>query len=352
VRWPYLRALLVVPHDPVTGVAHLRRAVDLAPPDEDSPRLRLAEVLLGQGEADEAEQHFRDVLEQGRDSPRVQFGLGRAAYAKGNVQGSLPHLQRAVTHPPIQKSAAALLAAAYHRLGQSEAAAAARRQEAAAAEPIFWFDALANEVEELSLARSKRVERATRLVKSGRVAQGLQELRHLVRDYPDAASYRHLGHSLLWTGDAAGAAEALQQAVALNARCVDSHFFLGIARFRLAEARRWPSAEQGQAGLEAAAQCFLKVLELQAHHGGALANLGQCRRLQQKPDAALAAYRAAVRCQPDQAPFHLALAELLAEQGRPAEALVHLRDALSVGTVPTLPPVLARLLTEPTLSPD
>src|SRR5262249_61451661 len=54
VRWPYFQGVALALTDPDAALPHLRRAVELAGPAADAPRLRLAEVLLGQGQAGEA----------------------------------------------------------------------------------------------------------------------------------------------------------------------------------------------------------------------------------------------------------------------------------------------------------
>src|SRR5262249_30843390 len=64
-RWPYLEGLTQL-HDPVNfgaGLGSLERAVELSG-DLPAPRLRLGEALLEQGRLDEAERHFRHVLER------------------------------------------------------------------------------------------------------------------------------------------------------------------------------------------------------------------------------------------------------------------------------------------------
>src|SRR5262249_34667308 len=153
------------------GLPHVRRAVALAGEGENAPRLRLAELLLRLGQANEAEQHYRQLLEPGNDSPHVHLGLGRAACTKGDWQSSLPHLERAARHPATSKCAAALLATVYRRLGRPQDALVARVQEAAAPDSVLWFDPLADEMEKLSVARSTRQQRAIRLLKQGRTAE-------------------------------------------------------------------------------------------------------------------------------------------------------------------------------------
>ena len=63
-RWPYFQGVVLTLDDPDAAIAQLRRGEALCANGSDAPRLRLAEVLLGQSQAGEAEGRLREVQDR------------------------------------------------------------------------------------------------------------------------------------------------------------------------------------------------------------------------------------------------------------------------------------------------
>ena len=121
-RWPYLQGLSQRSDDHEAALRHLQRAVALCGSVPDAPELCLAEVYEQQGYPDDAEQHFRHVLQHDPNNARAHLGLGRLAYERGNLADSLAHWNQSASDKRMQKASAILLAQVYHQLGDMAAA--------------------------------------------------------------------------------------------------------------------------------------------------------------------------------------------------------------------------------------
>jgi tetratricopeptide (TPR) repeat protein len=121
-RWPYLRARSLAELDPGAALPVLRRAVALCGDEPVAPRLQLAELLLERGRLDEAEGYFFQVYERDHDDARACLGLGRVAFARGQLPESLDHLLRSARAAPQVKASHVLLAAVYQHSGKAEEA--------------------------------------------------------------------------------------------------------------------------------------------------------------------------------------------------------------------------------------
>jgi tetratricopeptide (TPR) repeat protein len=317
-RWPYFRGVIVALGDPESAVPHLRRAVELFELGADAPRLRLAEVLLGQARTDEAEELFRQVLARDPGSPRAHLGLGRAAYLRADWAGSLAHLRRAADSALTQQRARSLLAEVERRRGAADAAEREQRVAADLPPDPEPLDPVLEELERFRVGRQARLARASTRLKQGRAAEAVALLGELVRDYPDSTSaWLGLGRALVQQGNYPAAERALRQAARLDANRVEVQFYLGVALF-----------QQGRTS--DATTYFRRATELRPDHALAQYNLGQCLKAQGEREAAIEAFRAAVRYKPHHAQAHLSLGELLAQEGDREPALQHLRLAVDL----------------------
>jgi tetratricopeptide (TPR) repeat protein len=125
-RWPYFQGAMLTLSDRDAALIPLRRAVGLCEPRILAPRLRLADVLLGQGQVHEADELYREVLAREPENPQAHLGLGRLAYQRNDWPGSLTHLDQAIQSPLTRKAAHTLLAEVHQRRGDR---AAAERQQ-------------------------------------------------------------------------------------------------------------------------------------------------------------------------------------------------------------------------------
>jgi tetratricopeptide (TPR) repeat protein len=313
-RWPYLQVVRMVTNDP-ESIRKLTRAVELTGPRPTTPRLRLAEALLGQGNGTEAEAHFRTVLQVEPQNPRAQLGLARMAYEKGRPDESLALLRQVADNPYVQKVAHALLAEVQQARGDRGAAEVEARAALQLPEDRSWPDPFLADVERLGADRVA-LDRAASLAEQGNLPEAVGTLRRLTNSYPDwGEAWLQLGLALNQAGDRPAGEQALRKAVAAAPRLAKAHFSLGTA---LLEQRRSQEAEA----------CFRTALDLQPNYARALYNLNLCQQNRGDREAAMASLRRALQCQPNFPEAESVLGQLLAASGHKDEALVHLRAAL------------------------
>jgi tetratricopeptide (TPR) repeat protein len=318
LRWPYFRGVMLTLSDSDAALKPLRRAVELCEPGASAPRLRLADVLLGQGRTREAEDLYREVLAREPKNPQAHLGLGRLAYQRNDWPDSVTHLDQAADSPLTRKAASTLLAEVHQRRG--DRAAAERQQRLASDLPADTEppDPLVEELDPLQVGQQAQLSRAGRLLQQDRAAEAAALLQQQVRDYPASASaWLGLGRALIQQERYRPAEQALGQAARLDAERVEVQFYLGVALF-----------QQGRTG-EAGA-FFRRAVELRPEYALAHYNLGHCLKAQGDRPGAITAFQAAVRYKPHHAQAHTNLGELLAQEGRRELALQHLRVAVEL----------------------
>jgi tetratricopeptide (TPR) repeat protein len=312
-RWPYYRGVALLSNSPHEAALALRRAVERSAPEEDGPRLRLAEVLLDLGRTAEAEPLLRQVLAEAPDNARAHLDLG--LLLQGRSDGGLDHLRRAAAAPATARQAHTALAEAALRGGDREGAERERRRaaESPASPPLEpWLV----EMRSLWVGRKASLARASEALQQGRAGAALGLMRQTVQEYPaDATAWTYLGRGLLLQGQPVPAEQALRQAVEHGPDLMWAHFYLGVALLT-----------QGRPG--DAAGCFRTATRLKPADAGAWFNLGLCLQKQGRRAEAADAFRTALRYKPDFLPARTALAELLLHEGRRAEAVEQLEAAL------------------------
>jgi tetratricopeptide (TPR) repeat protein len=317
-RWPYLQGTLLLFSDVDAALAKLRRAAELGGDRVPATRLKLAEVLLGQGRLDEAEDQLQRVLAREPGHPWAHLCRGRVALDRGDLMASRQHLGLAAANPLTAKTARQALAQVDQRQGDAAAAAGELRTAADLPEDPGWPDSFADEIKEAKAGKQALVGRAQRLTLQRRPGEALQVLEQLVHDYPDwDEGWLFLGRARLQQGDWSGAEASFRSAARVAPASVQARFYRGIALQQL-----------GQPG--AAVPCFREALRLKPEHALAHCQLGHCLKLTEDREGAIAAYWAALSYQPHLAEAHAGLGELLARAGRKEEALVHLRQALDL----------------------
>lgn len=314
-RWPYLYAtyaLLDLPED--MALPKLRRAAELCGGEPDAPALRLAEVLLSQGQGDEAGQVYRQLLARRPEHPKALLGLARVAYERGDLQDGLASLQRCVSDPATHKAANRLLAELRQRLGDRAGAEQAQRLAAAAPDDRPWPDPFLDEIQLYRVGKEGSLARTNHLQGAGRTQEAQAMYQRARQEYPELRLLED-GQALLGRKQYAAAEKALREAARLAPESFEAHFYLGLSL-------------QRQKNYAEAVTSFRRVTELDPTYAPAHYCLGECLRAQGDTEAALDALRQAVRYQPDFAEAHRTLGELLAKKGQKKEAVIHLRHAL------------------------
>ena len=317
-RWPYYQAISLTSGDPDAAIPKLRRAVELCGKSRLEPVLRLAELLLQNGQLDEAEKFFRGALGEEAYHSVAALGLARVYFAQGKPQEALAEVRRAAPNLSTAKGSYQLLAQVYAKIGNQAEAVTAARQASRLTEDGVWPDRFAEEIARLATGKQARIVRADQLLGQHRVGDAIAALREIVHDYPDADwAWMLLGRAYLENGDVAGGERALWTAVQWAPDSVLIQYHLGIVALM--------KMEYG-----AAAACFRKAIQLQPDFALAYGDLGTCLQLQGDRAGAEAAFRTALRCKPDYPQAHAGLGELLVAEHRQSEAAAHLRRAVEL----------------------
>lgn len=334
-RWPYLIGLHALKFDPDNALPPLRTAHQLAttPEHRSAIRLRLAEALQEFGQFDEASGLFAEELKANPDDPRAHFGLGGIAAARGDLGGAIPHLERAAGSPFARRKAAVLLAAAYRQRGDPDRASRTGAEAARGPADYPWPDPFVSEYGATEAGLTAKWRRVEELRAAGRVSEAVAVLDEIARTAPDSRCFLLLGTLLGELGDHAAAEAALRSAVVLNPDHAVAHYQLGSALYNQASAR-WNRGDRGEAmekQFDAAVREFRRATEL--NPGLELAHLATASALQFRrrlPEAEAAA-REAVLIAPQLSAAHRTLGEVLLEEGRPADAIPHLEEAVRLG---------------------
>lgn len=315
--WPYFQGAILARSAPEAALAHLRRAIALCGSTPDSPRLRLADTLLGLGRGDEAQAQYEELLRDDSQHPLARLGLARWAFQRGNWQETAQQLGRIEDNAYTQKAVHALKAALAQRQGNAAAAERERRICDALGDDRAWPNRFGDEVARLRVDLRSRLTQAAQLTEFDPF-EGILALRQLVRDGPDFdPGWRALGFAYLQGKDYAAAQQALTKALELRPESVEAHYYLGCVYFN-------------QRNDAAAIEHLRQATRLKPDYAAAYFQLAQCLERQNDLTGALAAYQQAVRARPFMAAAHLSLGELLAKQGHRQEACAHLTQAVDL----------------------
>jgi tetratricopeptide (TPR) repeat protein len=297
--WPYYQAVALAQGNPGAALPKFERTVQLCGDVPDSARLRLGELYLLQGRLEEAAAQFHHLLQRQDSNAKAHLGLARVAYRQGDLETCLRHLDRAQIDPRTQKAAHLFRAEIQQRRGDTQAAEDARRKGAALPDDPPWPDPFVEAVAQLRTGKQVALERADKRLRQGQVSEAVGLLLDTVRDYPDADwGWYLLGKAYSRQHNWPAAEQALRRAAQLSPQAAEIQFQHGVAFFQLQE-------------ISAATACFRKAIQLKADYDVAYYDLGLCLQRQSDPAGAVAAFRAALRCEPKLVEARAAMANLL-----------------------------------------
>jgi tetratricopeptide (TPR) repeat protein len=322
-RWPYYQGMILTLTDNSAAIVKFRQAADLCPHDgPDSPRLKLAEALLEQGESPEAKRHFEFLLKlESATYPHepahasAHLGLARLALDRSEWKEARTHLEKAKASRYSRKAAHALLASYYQMQGDAVSAEKELRTVAQVPGDSAAPDPFNDELIDLRVDRRSRFKKATQLLAKERPAEAVEALQKLVEEFPDMdMAWRILGRTQLQMGNLAGAEHSLKTALRLHPDSVEGQYYLGLVMLTRKK-------------YEAAKSYLLGAIELKPDHALSHYQLARCSKEQGDRAAAIESLQTAIRCQPFMAEAHRDLGELLGQTGQIKEAREHLRQA-------------------------
>lgn len=286
-NWPYFRGTIYqVGVEPARAIPELRRAAELGGAEQ-LPRLRLSEILLDQGQIDEAAEVLQKVLAEIPNSPRGHIRFAQVAAARQDWKECLRHLDAAGDAPFARKQMSSLRLLAYQRLGHTQAAEREQRALAQLPDDPKWPDALLAQLGAVNVGMMARLRHAEQLMRTGQVQNGLTLLVATVCNYPQSdASWTAMGKSFAIVGNYPAAEDALLKAIELAPDTADIWLALGLVRQR---------AENPAGALE----CYQKAIRLKPTDAEAHYNAGECLAATGSHAAAREEYREALKYRPD-----------------------------------------------------
>jgi tetratricopeptide (TPR) repeat protein len=336
-RWPYFRGGPIVNQgDRAGSLPYFQRAADLgdaASEANDAPRLLLAETLLALGRLDEAEGHFRRVLDRHPDDLRAQYGVGLLAEARDRWEAARDHFRRCLGNPQSQQKACVQLAAVSQRLGDAAEADKFRQQADRLPKDFDWNDPYVTEYLTHAVKKRRRYRLAEALEAANRLGEAVAVLQPMADDNPDDyLPQLSLAKDLGRMGEFGRAERALRRALQLAPDKAQVHYYLSlILMMEGQDLERQGNADLARKPFREAVERAREALTITPDNGYAYMTLGlSLKHLGERADG-LAALRQAVRCNPELPELHFYLGDLLAEEGARAEARRQLEDALEFG---------------------
>lgn len=329
-RWPYLIGNLNLRLDPEDAIPYLRAAYALATQSSDrsTTRLQLADTLLDRDELAEATRLYQEELRENSQNPRCHFGLGVAAFRRGDPSAALDHLQVAVKSPASRQMASGLLATCYSQLGLS---AEAERFKVESLQPPLdqpWPDPLDSGAD-WQVGSDARERMLGGLRDQGRNKEVARAIEEILRDHPENRLEMSLGISKVQAGEWNAAEKLLRRALEKNPEHATGRCFLGLSLYYQALVK-WQTGAREAARIlfEAALVEFRKSYGLKPDMGQAHVFAGCSLKYLGQLPAAAEECRMAIRAMPQSSDAHYTLGEILHEQGKSAEAVANLEDAV------------------------
>jgi Flp pilus assembly protein TadD len=332
-RWPYCRFIIANRLEPDQALPLLRQAESLGaaePAYQSALRLRLAEALLERGDAEEAEQRFRDELNGQPDNPRAQLGLGLCALARGDEATAATYLGQVRDHPAARKKATAQLAALARARGDRSAADELDRESAALPNDQDWPDPYYQQLGSLQAGYASRRQEVARLEREGRYAEAAEVyLRQRELEPTSAVAHMGAGFNLVRAGEVERGLSLLREAARLSPNDSNVRYRLGQALYLAAEKERQdsPSSAKARDWLREAVEQENKATELKADHSAAYLVWGRALMDLGEPAAAIAPLQKGVACRPEAFNLQLALGEAYLDAGKLPDAETQLENA-------------------------
>ncbi len=317
-RWPYFAGLAERVDNPRSAAVLFARAVELFPPSEIVPRLRLADTLLTLGQLDEAGSQYARALELQPGSALAALGLGKVANARDQPDIAVGHLGGALKSPTTRKAAHRLFVGIHQRQGQTEEVARLAATLATLPNDEPMPDPFLAEIEALKTGEEAWINQADDWIKAGRPAEAVRVLEKTLAAFPrsDRAMF-FLGRARLRLGDAAGAETILARAVELAPESIEAQLQLGIARLSRGRTKE-------------AQPCFRAAIRAKPNLGEAWYNLALSLGSAADRPECIAAFREAVRLKPNLTEAYVGLATVLRADGQGQAAAVELKRALAL----------------------
>jgi len=314
-KWPYLQSIILTTGvRPQEALAALQRAVQRTGNEPASPRVKIIQLYLENGQQKLAAAEIRKLLAGDQAHAIGQLNLARILVSREEWEPALAALAHCKTSVHTARQAHALFAQIYQRTGEQSAAEAALNTIADLPPDRPWPDPFLEEAMALRSSRHHLTSRYHRLIQVGQTDEAGQVFAEAERNYRELYWLME-GQLHLKRGDAAQAERAFRKSLTFDPGHIESQSALAVA---LAMQQKDQHARE----------VIEKLLKQEPAYGPAYLVLGQCLLKQGETAGALTAYRNAVRYSPLNAESHFQLGRFLAANGQTDEARAELQTAL------------------------
>lgn len=343
LRWTYSLALLYQEQGAdEKAMAQLQSVLEADPRDLAS-LLRLGELHLSLGQAPAAAALFRRAIDVDDGSAAAHYGAARAAAALGETESAIAGFERTLALEPGASIVHYPLAQAYRRAGDLERARL--HIEKRGLVEVSFADPRARELEDLTTLASFELVRALARKREGFVEEdflgytlsllarfegAIDELEGLLESWPGATAenaeergrlHYALGGLLVHRGLDARAADHFRRAVDLAPALED-------ARVKLAN-----TLARSGSYAEAAAELSGLLAQNPSHHTARLKRVAALMALDRNLEAR-EDLEVLVEAQPDNSEVRFRLGLVLEQVQRPEEAIAHYRAAARTSVTP------------------
>ncbi|MBY0231171.1 MAG: tetratricopeptide repeat protein [Gemmataceae bacterium] len=337
-RWPYFRGVLKARYDPVAAEKSLRESLAVAekagiPADERAlPQFQLAELLIGEGELDEA-QRLLDAIEAADElaQQRLSFDRGLIASRREEWEKARDLLVPVSALEACRQRASRHLAIAAARLGETEMAEKYSLLAASLPQDSDWPNPWIDGFSSLQVGRLARFNEIRAIEKEKDHAEVTQMLMQLQRETKnrDVMVNFSLGLNLAKINRPEEAEKAFRRALQLDPKLYRCHFMFASLQLQRAKEAALRGNRVGslilldEALKHARASASLGTTDGWAHY-----LLGEVLLHLDKNAEAVEALKRAVDGRPEQPQVHMHYGEALARTGNKEKALVHLKRAV------------------------
>jgi tetratricopeptide (TPR) repeat protein len=317
-RWTYYRGIVSesLGKRP-TAVALIRAATELSP-DNAPAKVRLADLLLENGDLETSEALYREAVRLDPKLASAHYGLGRLWVARQDWTSAVESYQRACELEKNYAVAHYALGLAYRKLGQTEKARASlTRYQQLKDLPEPSFDPTEEAVGAMLGEAIATAGPSLELPKSG-LETVAAELERALKEQPWLLSAHTNLIAIYWElGQPEKAEQHYRAAVKIDPSDAMIHY-------------NWGLVQLLRGNLDAAAKAFQQALKINPQYADAHVQFGVLLERQRRADEALRHYRLALKSNPNHRRGHFHLGIALLRGGRSQEGIQHLHETIKV----------------------
>jgi tetratricopeptide (TPR) repeat protein len=298
--------------------------------------LHLATLLANAGEASKAKKYFNHALKLEPENPAVHFGLGKLIHAStDNIDQAEAHFRRVLEKEPNHYKALCQLGIIYLEKDEIEKAAEYLKQSLAI-NPKFV---------------TALVYMGNTLFEAGNYNSAVKYHQQALKENPnEVQAMIGYGNALYEMGNPSDAIEKYRQALSIDNNMADIHYNLGNALYLKEDIQSAlyhyqqainlnPSKPEAHYNLgncyciltdyTSAVSAYSQSIKLDPKNSAAYYNLGNALYMKNLYDDAISAFREAIRLNPDSAEFHFNIATVYQEKGEIDKATIHFKESVS-----------------------